>query len=82
MAATFDNDAELMARHLSDASAALAERDQLKRTGGNVLDANTKLRGALSRAEKQLEKISSASKAAEAASTSTCVARTRCGRAS
>ncbi len=73
MSATFDNDAELMARHLSDASAALAERDALKRAGGNVLDANTKLRAALSRADKQLEKISSASKAAEAASTSTCV---------
>ena len=74
---SFDNDAEGMARLLSDAAAALHERDTVKRAGGNAADAGGKLRGLLLKADKQLEKISSVAKAAEASATSLCVLRRR-----
>ncbi len=74
MAASFENDAEATARALSDAAAALHERDAAKRAGGNAVDAGSKLRAAITKADKQLDKIVAAAKASEAASTSVCVA--------
>jgi hypothetical protein len=67
-AAQFDSDADACTRFLSDATQALSERDQLKRSGQATADAGGRIRGAISKAEKQLEKINAALKLADTTS--------------
>jgi hypothetical protein len=55
---SFDSDAEAVSRFLSDAAAAASERDQLRRAGSSVADASSRIRSAISKAEKALEKLS------------------------
>ena len=72
-AVQFDSDADACTRFLSDATQALSERDQLKRSGQATADAGGRIRGAISKAEKQLEKINAALKLADTAGSNLCV---------
>lgn len=77
-AAQFDGDADTCSRFLNEATQALAERDQLKRGGQPTADAGGRVRAAISKTEKQLEKLSVSMKNSEMAGTTMCVGMMGC----
>ena len=60
---TFDNDVDVMQRFLQDVSSGVNERDAARRSGAAAGgDTAGRIRTALTKAEKQLEKLTAASR--------------------